>query len=142
MVELTEAALAQVAAENPTINAIVTLSPRALDDARAAQAAIDAGQAGPICGLPVGIKDVTETAGLRTTFGSPSYADHIPEADAVVVERLRQAGAVLIGKTNTPEFAAGGNTFNEVFGRTRNPHDPARSAGGRQAAAPPRWPAE
>lgn len=130
MVELTEAALAQVAAENPTINAIVTLSPRALDDARAAQAAIDAGQAGPICGLPVGIKDVTETAGLRTTFGSPSYADHIPEADAVVVERLRQAGAVLIGKTNTPEFAAGGNTFNEVFGRTRNPHDPARSAGG------------
>jgi amidase len=80
--------------------------------------------------LPVGIKDTTVTAGLRTTFGSPLYRDHVPAEDALVVERFRRAGAVILGKTNTPEFAAGGNTWNEVFGRTRNPWNPERSAGG------------
>ena len=85
---------------------------------------------GLLCGLPVGIKDVTPVAGLRTTFGSPIYADHVPKEDALVVRRLREAGAVILGKTNCPEFAAGGNTFNEVFGRTRNPWDPTKSAGG------------
>ena len=69
-------------------------------------------------------------AGLRTTFGSPIYADNVPTEDALVVRRLRDAGAVILGKTNCPEFAAGGNTFNEVFGRTRNPWDPSKSAGG------------
>ncbi|TFG65836.1 MAG: amidase, partial [Gemmatimonadales bacterium] len=81
-------------------------------------------------GLPVGIKDVTQVGGMRTTFGSPMYADHVPEEDALVVRRLREAGAIILGKTNTPEFAAGGNTFNEVFGRTRNPWNPDLSAGG------------
>ena len=80
--------------------------------------------------MPVGIKDVTEVAGLRTTFGSPLYADHVPERDALVVERLRAADAIILGKTNTPEFAAGGNTWNDVFGRTRNPWNPDKSAGG------------
>ena len=72
----------------------------------------------------------TPVAGLRTTFGSPIYADHVPDEDALVVQRLRDAGAVILGKTNCPEFAAGGNTFNEVFGRTRNPWEPTKSAGG------------
>jgi amidase len=85
---------------------------------------------GLLCGLPVGIKDVTPVAGLRTTFGSPLYADYVPAEDAEVVRRLRQAGAIILGKTNCPEFAAGGNTFNEVYGRTRNPWNPALSAGG------------
>jgi amidase len=85
---------------------------------------------GPLCGLTVGIKDVTPVAALRTTFGSPLYADYVPDDDAVVVTRLREAGAIILGKTNCPEFAAGGNTFNEVFGRTRNPWDTSKSAGG------------
>src|SRR5204863_3406986 len=85
---------------------------------------------GLLCGLTAGIKDVTPVAGLRTTFGSPIYADYVPDEDAIVVKRLRAAGAVILGKNNCPEFAAGGNTFNEVFGRTRNPWDPTRSAGG------------
>ena len=80
--------------------------------------------------MPVGIKDVTPVAGLRTTYGSPMYRDNVPTEDALVVERFRQAGAIIIGKTNTPEFAAGGNTWNDVFGRTRNPWNPAKSAGG------------
>jgi amidase len=80
--------------------------------------------------LTVGIKDVTPVAGLRTTFGSPIYTDYVPNEDALVVTRLRHAGAVILGKTNCPEFAAGANTFNEVFGRTRNPWDPGKTAGG------------
>ena len=84
---------------------------------------------GPLCGLTVGIKDVTPVAGLRTTFGSPIYADHVPNEDALVVRRLREAGAVILGKTNCPEFAAGANTFNEVFGRTRNPWDTSEVGG-------------
>ena len=85
---------------------------------------------GPLCGLTVGIKDVTAVAGLRTTFGSPIYADYVPKEDALVVTRLREAGAVILGKTNCPEFAAGANTFNDVFGRTRNPWNPSKTAGG------------
>ena len=85
---------------------------------------------GPLHGLPVGIKDVTPVAGVRTTYGSPLYADHVPAEDAEVVRRLRAAGAVILGKTNTPEFATGANTLNEVFGRTRNPWNLERSAGG------------
>ena len=130
-VEVIEAALARVAEVNPRLNAIVTLNPRALDDARALERRIANGEAvGPLAGVPVGIKDVTQVAGLRTTFGSPLYADHVPTEDAVVVQRLRAAGAIILGKTNTPEFAAGGNTWNDVFGRTRNPWNPAKSAGG------------
>jgi amidase len=116
---------------NATLNAIVTFNPRALDDAAAIDRRIARGdEVGPLAGLPVGIKDVTPVAGLRTTFGSTIYADHVPAEDALVVARLRAAGAVILGKTNCPEFAAGGNTFNDVFGRTRNPWDPSKSAGG------------
>ena len=130
-VEVIEEALARVTALNPRLNAIVTRNPRALDDARALERRLAAGDAvGPLAGVPVGIKDVTQVAGLRTTFGSPLYRDHVPAEDAEVVQRLRAADAIILGKTNTPEFAAGGNTWNDVFGRTRNPWDPARSAGG------------
>jgi amidase len=131
VVEAVEASLACVDKFNPTINAIVTLNPSAMDDARALDARLAKGEdPGLLCGLTVGIKDVTQVASLRTTFGSPIYANHVPDEDAVVVKRLRDAGAVILGKTNTPEFAAGGNTFNEVFGRTRNPWDTTKSAGG------------
>ena len=131
-VELLEATLARIAACNPRLNAICTL---AEDSARSAARALEQRQMrgeelGPLGGLPVGIKDVTPVAGVRTTFGSPLYRDHVPDEDALVVTRLRAAGAIIIGKTNTPEFAAGGNTFNEVFGRTRNPWNTDRTAGG------------
>jgi len=130
-VAVIEACLDRVARHNPRLNAVVTLNERALDEAHDLERRLARGEApGPLCGLPVGIKDVTPVAGLRTTYGSPLLADHVPADDAVVVRRLRAAGAIVLGKTNTPEFAAGGNTWNEVFGRTRNPWDPARSAGG------------
>ncbi|HUP25578.1 MAG TPA: amidase family protein [Thermoanaerobaculia bacterium] len=129
--EVVGAALAQLERLNPQLNAVVTLDPQALDHARALDARLARGEdPGPLCGLPVGIKDVTPVAGLRHTFGSPLYAEHTATRDAIVVERLRRAGAVIVGKTNTPEFATGGNTFNPVFGRTRNPWNPALSAGG------------
>ena len=115
---------------NESLNAIVTLNPTAIDEAHAIDQRVANGETLPLAGVPVGIKDVTPVAGLRTTYGSPFYTDHIPFEDALVVTRLRQAGAVIIGKTNTPEFAAGGNTWNDIFGRTRNPWDPAKSAGG------------
>ncbi|HLG06715.1 MAG TPA: amidase [Gemmatimonadales bacterium] len=130
-VAVIESALARIERDNPRLNAIVTLNPHALDDARALERRLGAGEPpGLLAGVPVGIKDVTQVAGLRTTFGSTLYRDYVPAEDALVVQRLRAAGAVIIGKTNTPEFAAGGNTWNEVFGRTRNPWNPERSAGG------------
>jgi amidase len=130
-VAVVEEALARVERLNGTLNAVVTLNARALDDARSLEARIARGEdVGPLAGLPVGIKDVTQVAGLRTTFGSPLFKDHIPTEDALVVARLRAAGAIILGKTNTPEFAAGGNTWNDVFGRTRNPWDPSKSCGG------------
>src|SRR6186713_568856 len=129
--EVVAASLARLDARNSELNAIVTLNPRALEDADALDARIAQGEnPGLLCGLTVGIKDVTPVAGLRTTYGSTLYADHVATEDALIVTRLRKAGAVILGKTNCPEFAAGGNTFNEVFGRTRNPWDPGRSAGG------------
>jgi amidase len=125
------ACLERVERLNPSLNAIVTLNDRALDDAREIDRRIAHGETpGLLCGLTVGIKDVTPVAGLRTTFGSTIYANYVPTEDALVVRRLREAGAIVLGKTNCPEFAAGGNTFNEVFGRTRNPWDPTKSAGG------------
>ncbi|MFN2565977.1 MAG: amidase [Gemmatimonadaceae bacterium] len=128
-VEVVEGALARIEELNGSVNAIVTLNERALDEARALELR-GRGNAGLLYGLPVGIKDVTPVKGLRTTYGSKLYSDNVAKEDAVVVQRLRKAGAVIIGKTNTPEFAAGGNTFNEVFGRTRNPWNLKRSAGG------------
>jgi amidase len=130
-VAVTEACLERVARHNGRLNAVVTLNPGAAEEARALDSRLARGEEpGPLCGVPVGIKDVTPVAGLRTTYGSPLFADHVPSEDAVVVRRLRAAGAVIIGKTNTPEFAAGGNTWNDVFGRTRNPWDAGKSAGG------------
>ena len=129
--ELLAACLARVERHNGALNAVVTINPAAEAEAEAVDAAFAAGRdPGPLAGLVVGIKDVTETAGLRTTYGSQLFADHVPERDALVVRRLREAGAVILGKTNTPEFAAGGNTWNDVFGATRNPWNPALSAGG------------
>ena len=131
VVEVVQSCLERVERLNGTINAVVTMNPHAVADALALDQRLARGEdPGPLCGLTVGIKDVTEVESLRTTFGSPMYADYVPDEDAVVVQRLRAAGAVILGKTNCPEFAAGGNTFNEVFGRTRNPWDTSKSAGG------------
>jgi amidase len=130
-VEVVEACLERIDRLDGVLNAVVTRSPRALDDARRLERALAVGaEPGPLCGVPVGIKDVTPVAGLRHTYGSPLYADHVATVDALVVRRLRAAGAIVIGKTNTPEFAAGGHTFNDVFGPTRNPWDPRLSPGG------------
>lgn len=129
--EVLTACLTRVEYCNSLLNAVVTLSDTVQDEAAELDRRLDRGEEiGPLGGVPVGIKDVTEVAGLRTTYGSTLYADHVPERDALVVARLRAAGALILGKTNTPEFAAGGNTFNPVFGRTRNPWNPERSAGG------------
>ena len=131
-VELLDACLSRIGAVNHAVNAVVTLdADRAMAAARAAEAAILRGdELGPLHGLPVLIKDTQDTAGLRTTYGSPLFADHIPTADAGFVARLRAAGAIIFGKTNTPEWAAGGNTRNPVHGATGNAFDPLRSAAG------------
>jgi amidase len=131
--EVMQALLARIDAVNPSVNAIVTLArDAALWNARRATAALKRGTASlpPLFGVPVAIKDVTPTAGIRTTQGSKLFEDHVPEEDALVVQRLRGAGAIVLGKTNTPEFAFGPNTVNAVFGATRNPWDLTRTAGG------------
>ncbi len=130
-VELMQATLDRLDDVNPQINAVVTRSDTAMDQARDLEALLaSGGEVGPLAGVPVGIKDVTPVRGLRHTFGSPLYADHVAQVDAVVVQRIRDAGGIILGKTNTPEFATGGNTVNEVFGATLNPWDTSRSAGG------------
>src|SRR5215469_18313738 len=104
---------------------------RARATAKAADAAVARGDAlPPLHGLPIGIKDLQETEGLRTTHGSPIYRDYIPAADERLIAAVRQAGAIVIGKTNTPEFGAGANTRNAVYGATGNPFDPTRSCAG------------
>jgi amidase len=135
--EVVRAHLAQIERVNPKVNAIVTLTAeRALEDARAKDAALAAGERpGPLFGLPVVHKDLVPTRGIRTTFGSPIYRDHVPDEDALIVERLRAAGAVTVGKSNTPEFGAGSQTFNEVFGRTLNPYDTTKTCGGSSGGA-------
>src|SRR6266446_41721 len=127
-----QAVLARIDAVNPDVNAIVTLVREdALRAARRATAALRRGATlPPLFGVPVGIKDVTVTKGIRTTHGSKLFESHVPDEDALVVERLRAAGAIVIGKTNTPEFAFGPNTVNAVFGATRNPWNLALTAGG------------
>src|SRR5450432_2946476 len=90
---------------------------------------------GLLHGLPVAHKDLADTAGVRTTYGSPLFADHVPDRDALVVQRMAGAGAISLGKTNTPEFGAGSHTVNPVFGATRNPYDLGRSAGGSSGGA-------
>jgi amidase len=131
-VEVLEAHLSTIARVNPRLNAIVTLAADAArSQAKAAEAAVMRGdKLGSLHGLPVVIKDITATAGIRTTYGSPLFRDNVPTEDAEVVRRLKAAGAIVLGKTNTPEFAAGANTFNDVFGVTRNPWNPALSPAG------------
>ncbi|MGH8629651.1 MAG: amidase [Burkholderiales bacterium] len=135
--EVMQAHLAQIERVNPQVNAIVTLLPeRALAGAREIDSRLSRGEGpGPLAGLPVAHKDLALTRGVRTTFGSPIFKDFIPDLDAIVVERLASAGAVLIGKTNTPEFGAGSQTFNPVFGATRNPYDLGRTCGGSSGGA-------
>ncbi len=130
--ELLDACLSRISAVNPAVNAVVILDEdRARTAARAAEANIMRGEdRGLLHGLPVLIKDTQDTAGLRTTYGSPLFANHVPSADQGSVARLRAAGAIILGKTNTPEWAAGGNTRNPVHGATGNPFDPSRSAAG------------
>jgi amidase len=136
-VEVMEAHLEQIARVNPLVNAIVTLLPeRAMAAARAADEATARGDTiGPLHGLPIAHKDMLPTKGIRTTFGSPIFRDYVPEQDAIVVERLRGAGAITIGKTNTPEFGAGSQTYNEVFGETLNPYDVTKTCGGSSGGA-------
>src|SRR6202047_128142 len=131
-VEVLDAHLATIARVNPKLNAIVTLvADAARTLAKAAETAVMRGDTlGALHGLPVAIKDITPTAGIRTTYGSPRFKDHVPTEDAEAVRRLKAAGAIVLGKTNTPEFAAGANTFNDVFGVTRNPWNPALSPSG------------
>jgi amidase len=135
--EVMEAHLAQIERVNPKVNAIVTFLPeQALEQARAADEALAHGEnVGPLHGLPVAHKDLTLTKGIRTTFGSLVLQDFIPEEDALIVERLKKAGAITIGKTNTPEFGAGSQTYNKVFGETLNPYDTSKTCGGSSGGA-------
>lgn len=135
--ELLDLHLARIAERNPELNAIVSLDgERARAGAAAADEALASGaEVGPLHGLPFAFKDTHAVAGWRTTYGSPLFADHVPDTDELIVERVRRAGVVVVGKTNVPEFAAGSHTFNTVFGLTRNPVDPTRSAGGSSGGA-------
>jgi len=130
--ELVDACIGRIEAVDGSVNAMVSRSfDRAREEAAQAEAAVMAGsQLGLLHGLPIGIKDLSDTAGIRTTYGSELFADHVPDQDERVVAAVRKAGAIVLGKTNTPEFGAGANTRNRVFGATHNPFDPARTCGG------------
>ena len=136
--EVMEAFLARIGECNPRVNAICTLisQEQALKLAEAADDALRRGDAtGPLHGLPLAVKDLSDTRGIRTTLGSPIFADNIPTTDSLLAQRLRQAGALIIGKTNTPEFGAGSHTFNPLFGITRNPYNLDKTAGGSSGGA-------
>ena len=137
--ELMQATLARIAQVNPRHNAIVSLrdgDALLLEaDQRDAQLAAGTGVMGWMHGLPQAIKDLSATAGLRTTLGSPLLRDAVPLHDGLMVQRMKAAGCIVIGKTNTPEFGLGSHTFNEVFGVTRNAYDPSKSAGGSSGGA-------
>ena len=137
-VEVMGAFLDRIEERNPTLNAIVALRDRdeLIAEAAARDAELDAGVShGWMHGFPHAVKDLAETAGLRTTMGSPLLAEQVPTFDALHVARIRAAGAIIIGKTNVPEFGLGSNTYNPVYGLTRNPHDPSRVAGGSSGGA-------
>ena len=135
--EVMQAHLAQIERVNPRVNAVVTLvADRAMADAARADEAMARGQPlGPLHGLPIAHKDLVETAGIRTTRGSPFYRDFVPTNDAPIIQRMRAAGAVTLGKTNTPEFGAGSHTFNTIFCATKNPYDTGRTCGGSSGGA-------
>lgn len=135
--EVMQAHLEQIQQVNPLVNAIPTLLP---ERAMAGAAAADEAQAhgnplGPLHGLPIAHKDLVPTRGIRTTWGSPIYRDFVPDQDALIVERIRAAGAIAIGKTNVPEFGAGSQTYNPVFGATLNPYDLTKTCGGSSGGA-------
>jgi amidase len=136
--EVMQAVLARIDAVNPTVNAYVTVAREsALAGARRATRLLGrrSSTLPPLHGVPVSIKDLYATKGIRSTWGSVIYKDHIPDVDDLVVQRLKAAGAIVVGKTNTPEFGAGGNTFNAVFGATRNPWNSALTCGGSSGGA-------
>lgn len=136
-IEVTEAHLDRIQAVNDQVNAIVTLEPQlALDQAKQIDKARAKGQPlGPLAGVPMAHKDLTLTKGIRTTFGSRRFKTFIPNKDAVIIERLKQAGAVSLGKTNTSEWGAGSQTFNSLYGTTRNPYDLTKTCGGSSGGA-------
>ena len=131
-IELLESCLARIELTNGAVNAIVAMdADAARKQAKATEEAIARGEElGLLAGLPIGIKDLQATAGLRTTWGSLLYKDHVPTEDEFGVANIRKAGGVMLGKTNTPEFGAGANTRNRVYGATGNPFDPAKTCGG------------
>ncbi|MGE0823559.1 MAG: amidase [Candidatus Binatia bacterium] len=135
--EVMDAHLAQIERVNPQVNAIVTLlAEQAREQAQWADEALARGRdLGPLLGLPIAHKDLVLTKGIRTTFGSPIFTDFVPDQDEIIVERMRAAGAITIGKTNTPEFGAGSQTFNPVFGETLNPYDVTKTCGGSSGGA-------
>src|SRR5215212_4742776 len=137
-VEVMRAFITQIERVNPAVNAIVTFLPeKAIAEARRmdAKARRSGDSMGALEGLPIAYKETIATKGIRTTFGSPIYADNVPASDHVLVERLKAAGAITLGKTNAPEFAAGSQTFNQVFGTTLNPYDVDKTCGGSSGGA-------
>jgi amidase len=136
-VELLDAHLDQIERTNPELNAIVTLVPDIAREMarRADQCLAERGVVPLLTGLPVAHKDLHETKGILTTFGSPIYRKYVPTRNALIVERMQNAGAVTVGKTNTPQHGAGSQTFNEVFGTTRNPWNPEYTPGGSSGGA-------
>ena len=132
--EVMQAFIARIEQVNPKVNAIVTFLPEAALKAARAQDRRGA-PSGPLAGLPIAYKDLVAVKGVRTTMGSLVYHDHVPAEDHSMVERLRAAGAITLGKTNTPEFGAGSQTFNAVFGATRNPYDGSKTCGGSSGGA-------
>jgi len=135
--EVMAAHLAQIERLNPKVNAIVTLvADQAMAGAaRADEAIARGGSIGALHGLPVAHKDLVDTAGIRTTRGSPFYRDNVPTRDALIVTKIHEAGAITVGKTNTPELGAGSQTFNTIFGATRNPYDLTKTCGGSSGGA-------
>jgi amidase len=137
-VEVTTAYLDQIERLNPRVNAIVSLEPRAslLQQARERDEALGRGESlGWLHGMPLAVKDLLPTRGIRSTWGSRLLANFIPDFDAIAVERMRRAGGIIIGKTNVPEFGLGSQTYNDVFGTTRNAYDASRTAGGSSGGA-------
>ena len=132
-----QAHLAQIERVNPKVNAIVTLvDESALKQADEADEALaQRRNMGPLHGLPIAHKDLVPTKGILTTYGSPIYADHVPDEDGLIIKRMREAGAITLGKTNVPEFGAGSQTYNEIFGATLNPYDLSKTCGGSSGGA-------
>lgn len=135
--EVMDAYLTRIEQTNPMVNAIVTFLPdQAMDQAREADKALARGEeAGPLFGLPIAHKDLFMTKGIKTTLGSPIFKEFIPDQDQLIVKRLKKAGAITVGKTNTPEFGAGSQTYNELFGETLNPYDVSKTCGGSSGGA-------